>query len=195
MKNEVAVVILAGGEGSRIGGGKPQHLLGGRRLIDRALDQARHWSETVAIAVREESQVEPLDAVLIRDDMDVEGPLGGLIAGLAFARYAGCEFLLTTPADMPLLPANLLETLHDAIGDGGSALASSGGHVHPVCGLWRTSSLDRIPDYVASGRRSLRGFAEAVGCVEVEWSVAPADPFFNINSSDDLAEAERRIAG
>jgi molybdopterin-guanine dinucleotide biosynthesis protein A len=145
--------------------------------------------------VREESQVEPLDAVLIRDDMDVEGPLGGLIAGLAFARYAGCEFLLTTPADMPLLPANLLETLHDAIGDGGSALASSGGHVHPVCGLWRTSSLNRIPNYVASGRRSLRGFAEAVGCVEVEWSVAPADPFFNINSSDDLAEAERRIAG
>jgi molybdopterin-guanine dinucleotide biosynthesis protein A len=193
MSADVAVVILAGGEGSRIGGGKPQRSLGGRRLIDRALEQAKRWSGTVVIAVREESQVEPVDAVLISDDMDVGGPLGGLIAGLRFARDAGCEFLLTIPADMPFLPADLLERLDQEIGDGGSALASSGGHMHPVCGLWRSSSLDRIPDYVASGQRSLKGFAETIGCVEIEWPAVPHDPFFNINSADDLAEAERRI--
>jgi molybdopterin-guanine dinucleotide biosynthesis protein A len=195
MSADVAVVILAGGEGTRIGGGKPLRFLGGQRLIDRALQQAKRWSSTLVIAIRADSQVEPIDAVLIDDDPDVEGPLGGLIAGLRFARDAGCELLLTIPSDMPFLPTELLDKLRDALADHGSALASSGGHMHPVCGLWRTASLDRIPDYVASGRRSLRGFANAIGCVEVEWSAAPADPFFNINSAQDLAEAERRLAG
>jgi molybdopterin-guanine dinucleotide biosynthesis protein A len=131
---------------------------------------------------------------LVGDDMDVEGPLGGLVAGLRFARDTKSGFLLTIPADMPFLPPDLLDKLRDAIGGTASALASSGGHVHPVCGLWRSSSLDRIPDYVARGRRSLKGFAESVGCVEVEWPTVPQDPFFNINSAGDLAEAERRIA-
>jgi molybdopterin-guanine dinucleotide biosynthesis protein A len=187
-------MVLAGGEGARIGGAKPQRLLGGRRLIDRALEQAKCWSRTVAIAVREESQVEPVDAGLIGDDMDVEGPLGGLVAGLRFARDNKSGFLLTIPADMPFLPPDLLDRLREAIGDAASVLASSGGHVHPVCGLWRTSSLDCIGAYVASSRRSLKGFAETIGCVEVEWPSAPHDPFFNINSAEDLAEAERRIA-
>ena len=194
MSADVAVVILAGGEGVRIGGAKPLRLLGGQRLIERAIEHARRWSETVAIAVRQDSQVGPVDAVLIGDEQNVEGPLGGLITGLKFASEVGSEFLLTIPSDMPFLPADLLEKLHEAIGAVGSALASSGGHAHPVCGLWRVSSLNHVADYVASGRRSLRGFAEAVGSVEVEWSVTPHDPFFNINSAEDLAEAERRLA-
>jgi molybdopterin-guanine dinucleotide biosynthesis protein A len=194
MSADVAVVILAGGEGQRIGGAKPQRLLAGRRLIDRALEQARRWSETIAIAVREESQVQPVNAILIRDEVDVEGPLGGLIAGLRLALDAGCEFLLTIPADMPFLPADLLDRLREAIDERGSALAKSGGHVHPVCGLWRSSSLGRIADYAARGRRSLKGFAERIGCAEVEWSAVPHDPFFNINSAEDLAEADGWIA-
>ena len=193
MTAEVAVVILAGGEGSRMGGAKPLRSLGGRRLIDHALAQAWNWSETIAIAVREDSQVTPVDASLSPDATDVEGPRGGLIGGLGFAQDAGCDFLLTIPSDMPFLQRDLLEKLRNAIAQRGSALAASGGHLHPVCGLWRTSSLDRVPDYVASGRSSLRGFAELVGCVEVEWSTVPFDAFFNINSLEDLAAAERQL--
>lgn len=194
MMTDVAVVILAGGEGARIGGGKPLRWLGGQRLIDRAVEHAMRWSKTVAIAVRDDSQVEPIDAVLIRDEPGVEGPLGGLIAGLKFARTASCRSLLTIPSDMPFLPTDLLERFRRSVGDLGSALASSGGHVHPVCGFWTSQSLDHISDYIASGRRSLKGFAQMLGCVEVEWSAQPADPFFNINSAEDLAEAELRIA-
>ncbi len=195
MSTDVAVVILAGGEGARIGGGKPLRSLGGKRLIDRALEQAMHWSNAVAIAVREVSQVAPVDATLVHDEPDVEGPLGGLIAGLKFARTVGCKSLLTIPSDMPFLPTDLLERLRRSAGDRGSALASSGGHVHPVCGFWPSRSVDQIPDYVASGRRSLKGFAQMLDCVEVEWSAEPTDPFFNINSVEDLAEAGWRIAG
>jgi molybdopterin-guanine dinucleotide biosynthesis protein A len=191
----LAVVVLAGGKGARIGGGKPLRMLGGQRLIDRALEQARRWSGKVAIAVRDDAQVQPIDASLIRDDPHVEGPLGGLVAALGFAHDQGCEFLLTIPSDMPFLPSELSDQLARALRDSHCALASSCGHIHPVCGLWRTSSLDSVQAYVASGRRSLRGFAETIGHAVVEWPNAPLDPFFNVNSSEDLAEAERLLEG
>jgi molybdopterin-guanine dinucleotide biosynthesis protein A len=189
---DLAVVILAGGEGRRIGGAKPLREFAGDRLIDRALRLAAAWSDAIAIAVRDSSQVGEQQARLIADDPDVEGPLGGLIAGLRFARSADRKLLLTVPADMPFLPHDLPNRLRGAIGDGSCALAASGGHVHPVCGLWRSSALGLVPDYVQSGRRSLRGFAELVGFEAVDWAGGASDPFFNVNTIEDLAAGERR---
>ena len=78
MSKDVAVVIVAGGAGKRIGGAKPLNRLGGERLIDRAARQARGWSDAVAVAARETSQVQPLDAGLVHDEPGVAGPLGAL---------------------------------------------------------------------------------------------------------------------
>jgi molybdopterin-guanine dinucleotide biosynthesis protein A len=190
--SSVAVAILAGGEGRRIGGSKPLRRLGGSRLIDRAVEEARSWSDVIAIAVRDTSQVPSVAAEIIEDE-PVEGPIGGLAAGLEFALSAGREFLLTIPADMPFLPSDLMDRLAAVIRDSGCAIAASGGHAHPVCGLWRSSSLAQLDSYASNGGRSLKGFAAMIGAVEVEWSVEPRDPFFNINSADDLAEAEKRL--
>lgn len=190
---EVAVVILAGGEGRRIGGEKPLRLLGERRLIDWALDLSCGWSNSVAVAVRDPSQTPSLEVEIVEDDA-IEGPLGGLAAALKSARSKGLAFLLTIPADMPFLPSDLLDRLAAAIDQSGCAIASSGGHAYPVCGLWRVSTLALLDDYVPSGRRSLKGFAALVGAVEVEWPAGPDDPFFNINTAGDLAEAEKRLS-
>jgi molybdopterin-guanine dinucleotide biosynthesis protein A len=189
---DVAVVILAGGEGRRIGGAKPLRQLGKRRLINWALDRAQCWSNVVAVAVRDFAQAPSVNAEIVQDDA-VEGPFGGLAAGLKFVRTKGYPFLLTIPADMPFLPPDLLDRLRAAIEDFGCAIASSGGHAHPVCGLWRASTLEKVDDYVLSGGRSLKGFSALVGAIEVEWAAGQKDPFFNINSADDLAEAEKRI--
>lgn len=190
--NDAAVVILAGGEGRRIGGQKPLRLLGERRLVDRAIDRARCWSDIVAIAVRDQCQAPSVDAETIQD-WAIEGPLGGLAAALKFARTKSCPVLLTIPADMPFLPRDLFDRLGAALGNFECAMASSGGHAHPVCGLWRTSALGQVDHYASGGARSLKGFAAVVGAVEVEWPTSPDDPFFNINSADDLAEAEKRL--
>jgi molybdopterin-guanine dinucleotide biosynthesis protein A len=165
------IVILAGGEGRRIGGGKPQLMLGGLTLLDRALGIARAWSDDVRIA----------DGT--NDAPGIEGPLGGIAAALAFR-----EDMITIPCDMPFLPADLPERL--GAPSEPAALAESGGRLHPVCALWRARAADSLAAYVASGRRSLHGFAEALSYATVSWPIAPVDPFFNINDPADLARAE-----
>jgi molybdopterin-guanine dinucleotide biosynthesis protein A len=168
------IVILAGGAGRRIGGGKPERLLGGQSLIDRAVARARTWSDAVLIAAREGGD--------LRDDPAVEGPLGGVAAALALGGD-----MLTIPCDMPFLPDDLPARL---VSGKAATLAASGGHLHPVCALWTAQAAAGLGVYLATGRRSLRGFAEAVGYEAVEWPVEPCDPFFNINDEEDLAQAE-----
>lgn len=171
------IIILAGGEGRRIGGGKPLRMLGGRSLIDRALERARCWSDAVLVVAREGGD--------LRDDPAVEGPLGGVAAALALGGD-----VLTIPCDMPFLPDDLPTRLTSAKA---ATLATSGGHPHPVCALWKAEAAAGLPAYLATGRRSLKGFAEAVGYEAVEWPVEPFDPFFNINEEADLVRAEAML--
>lgn len=194
MSEDVAVVILAGGEGTRIGGGKPLRRLAGERLIDHALRTADGWSNMVAVAVRDPGQMEWVNAPVIADEPNIGGPLAGLVAALRLAAKSGRAFVLTIPADTPFLPLDLLDRLRSEIAEGNCALASSGEQLHPICGLWRTSMLDQVATYLAGERRSLKGFATLIGFREVEWPSEPFDPFFNINTADELARAERRAA-
>ena len=171
------IVILAGGEGRRIGGGKPQLLLGGETLLDRALRRARSWSGEVLVAARTGGD--------IADDPAIAGPLGGVAAALALGGD-----VLTIPCDMPFLPDDLPQRL---ISDEAATLAASCGRVHPVCALWKAEARATLPAYLATGRRSLTGFAEAVGYAAVEWAAGPFDPFFNINDPADLVRAEALV--
>jgi molybdenum cofactor guanylyltransferase len=186
-----ATVILAGGEGRRIGGGKPLRMLAGITLLDRAIVRARGWSKHIVVAVRDPDQIRGAAVAWIEDAPDIQGPLGGLIAALRFADERGVEAALTIAADMPFLPSDLPGRLSEEIGGAAAAVASSGGSLHPVCGLWRVDALKLASNYLASGGGSLKGFAKAVGFVEVVWPVQPVDPFLNINSAEDLAAAER----
>jgi molybdenum cofactor guanylyltransferase len=187
------VAILAGGEGSRIGGGKPLVALGSMSLIERAVARAQGWSDEVVVALRSPDQLGGTAIHSIADNPAIAGPLGGLAAALDWAKSEGAQTLLTIPCDMPLLPDELPHRLGAALDDHAAALASSGGRLHPVCGLWRVRVQQAIPTYCATGRRSLRGFAEHVGFAAVDWPAEPVDPFFNINSRADLAEAERLL--
>lgn len=168
------IVILAGGEGRRIGGGKPLRRLGGETLLERALRRARTWSDEVLVAARAGGD--------LSDDPDIEGPLGGVAAALALGGD-----VLTIACDMPFLPDDLPARL---ISDAVVTVAASGGRLHPVCALWKAPCRDALPAYLATGRRSLKGFAEAAGCAAVQWPAEPVDPFFNINDEADLARAE-----
>jgi len=182
-----AILILAGGEGRRIGGDKPRRLLGGRTLLEWSIEKARRWSDKVAVAARTLEQVGEAGVPILLDPPGLEGPLGGLASAFRLERPT----VLTIACDMPFLPDDLPERLAAALPGHGAALAASGGQVHPVCGLWRAEALSEVSGYAASGRRSLIGFAASIGYSAVEW---PDDPFFNVNRPEDLVEAEARLA-
>lgn len=185
------VAILAGGEGRRIGGGKPLRLLGGQTLLGRSIAQARQWSDCIAVVVRSPEQAGEADVALIADRPGIDGPLAGVAAALEWARAAHSAAVLTIPADMPFLPADLCSRLERRRPDGQVALASSDGRTHPVCALWPVGALAELQSFLRLGRASLQGFAQAVGCATAEWPCEPFDPFFNVNRPEDLEQAER----
>ena len=192
---DIVAVVLAGGEGRRIGGGKPGLMLGGRTLLDRALERAEGYAAKVGIAVRAQSQiVAPTGVTLLTDDPSIAGPLSGIASALAFAKQQGAAAVLTLPCDAPFLPDDLAMRLAEALTPGlGVAVAKSGRQWHPICALWRAGLDQALRTYAATGRGSLMGLAEAVGWTPVDWIAEPVDPFFNINSREDLAGAEKLL--
>lgn len=190
---KIACVVLAGGQGARIGGDKPLRTLAGQSLLARALDHAARWSSDTAVAVRDAAQLAGHPAIALTDDPAIPGPAAGLVSALRFALERSADAVLTIAADMPFLPADLGARLAQSIGPAAAALASSEGQLHPVCGLWRVAVLDQAPAYFAAGRRSLKGLGATAGFVAIEWPPAAIDPFFNVNTADDLAEAERLL--
>jgi len=190
---ETVGVILAGGEGRRIGGGKPDVLFGGRRLIDIAAAHIAEWDIETAFAVKRSGQVRIGGLIQITDTPGIDGPLGGLLSALMWARRIGAAWLVTLPCDMPHLPGDMAQRLWLASSTHGlPAMAASAGRVHPVCAVWPTSCLEDVESYIASGQRSLRGALEQCSATIVEWATRDGDPFANINTREDLHTARQK---
>lgn len=183
--------VLAGGLGVRLGGGKPMRDFGGASLLDHAAIRARSWAAPTVLVLRSPDQAVSTGMAVIHDDPAIPGPLGGLAAALAWGREKGAQAILTAPCDMPFLPEDLPQRLGAALVPGVSAaMAASGGRRHPICTLWRPTVLEVLERRAGEGRLSLHGLADEVGAAIVSWPDAAPDPFFNINTPDDLARAE-----
>jgi len=182
--------ILAGGEGRRMGGAKPLRAWGADTLIGHALRFARTQAPQVAVALRTAGQAGAIDAPVVLDAGGIEGPLAGLVAALARGGELDCDVVVTLPCDMPLLPEDLADGLCSALESRPEALvavARTGGDLHPVCAAWRVTALDRSPAYLASGKRSLQGFAALCGAVIVDWPDAATPRFANANTPQELS--------
>ncbi len=199
MSRPFAIAILAGGQGARIGGNKPSRLLAGRPLAAHVKDRVSRWNAPVWQLVRQAGQGRISGVEEIRDasppGMALEGPLAGLYPALRRAEAQDFD-LLTVPVDMPFLPDDLPGRLGAALlGEDGPvcAMAQSHGRSHPVCALWRGPVSPMIAEQAGARLFSLKALAARAGVRHVPWTNAP-DPFFNINTLEDLAEAEAFLA-
>ncbi|MEH6409741.1 MAG: molybdenum cofactor guanylyltransferase [Hyphomonas sp.] len=193
---DLVAVILAGGEGRRIGGNKPAVMLAGRCLIDRAISHVSEWHIPARVAVRVTGQTGSARMPEIHDDQRVAGPLGGLLAALTWAKAFGARRVITIPCDMPNLPEDLKTRLDAAAARfDRPAVASSLQRRHPVCAVWPIHCLELLRIYADDGRLSLMGALEICAAVGVDWPVQGLDPFHNVNTMDDLALARRLLRG
>lgn len=191
------VVLLAGGMARRMGGGdKPLRALAGKpilaHVIARIVPQA---SATALNANGDHARFGEWGLPLIADIIpDYPGPLAGIHAGMLWAQGRFPE-IASIPTDTPFLPDDLIESLHDARNatNADIAVASSGGQPHPVVALWPVALAEELHRFVSAGGRRVTEFTAHYNVVHVDFPVVDIDPFFNINSLEDLEQAEAAI--
>jgi len=188
-----AIVIAAGGEGRRMGGGKPAQKLAGKSLLDHALHWASKHSDLIAVAVRD-SDLLDLTSIPILEDASVGlGPISALKSAFGFAGVHNRDQVLLIGCDLPFLPSDLAERLARRIGSQSCAMPVSKGRDHPMAALWRIEHT-ALDAFIAAGGRSIWRFAESIGVNRVEWpSDQGIDPFTNINDLEMLALAESTL--
>jgi molybdopterin-guanine dinucleotide biosynthesis protein A len=190
----VAAVIVAGGRSSRMGREKLFKPLRGRMILDWIRARLEH--QTGAIFINANGDPERFHATglgVIADLRRAGMPLAGLHAALHLARERGFGCVLTVPSDTPFLPDDLVARLAEV--QRPAAIASSGGQMHYLTGLWSPDLLHDVEQALDAPRLPrLMDFARHCGAAVVDWPVHPFDPFFNVNTPEDLAQAERIAA-
>jgi molybdopterin-guanine dinucleotide biosynthesis protein A len=184
-------LVLAGGQGRRMGSvDKGLVLLQGepmaRHVIGRLAPQV---DEILVNANRNIADYEALGHPVVRDRIDgFAGPLAGLHAGMTRAER---PLLVTVPCDSPFLPFDLVARLKAALDAAGADLAVARTHdqPHPVFALVRRSLLPHLTQFLEGGGRKIDAWYASLKAVEVPFD-DEADAFRNINTADELKEAE-----
>ena len=193
MTDDIAGCVLAGGQSRRMGEDKARLVLDGTPLLDLAI--ARLKPQVPALIVNRHDLKVPVEAqglpVVTDAAGDHQGPLAGLLAALDWAGRHGFTFAVTAAVDTPFFPRDLVTKLASAAQGLDMAVASSGGRLHPVFGLWKVTLAPALVDFMQGSRRSVHDWALSHGAGIAEWTSLPYDPFFNINTPDDVDMALR----
>lgn len=197
-----AGVILAGGFSRRMGQEKSLLPIGGQPMFARIAGILAPQLGPLALnANGDPARFGALDIPIIGDDVPDTGPLGGVLAGLIWAESLTPrpDYLLSVPVDTPFLPRDLVARLRAGSRDtdGGVVIAASGDRDHPVVALWPVGLSERLAEWRSTAKsHGVRGFLSTTGFTVVDFPVAAGkpDPFLNVNTPEDFAEAERWLA-
>jgi molybdopterin-guanine dinucleotide biosynthesis protein A len=195
-------VLLAGGLARRMGGGdKPMRQIAGRTILERVIARLTPQCDGLILnANGEPARFAAFGLPVIPDGVaDFPGPLAGILAGLDWvaANRPGVQWLLSAAADCPFLPRDLVSRLHQAREeqDAELAVAASDGQSHPVIGLWNVGLREKLRHaLVVEDVRKIDRWTARYKLATVTWPTEPLDPFFNANTMDDIAEADRLAA-
>ena len=194
-------LVLAGGLARRMGGGDKVRIeIGGASILDRVL--ATLSAQCTGIVINANGNPKRFaDAGLpvVADSVpDFAGPLAGILAGLDWLlnQNSGIEWIVSVPGDCPFLPDDLVERLHQARRKMGTgvplACARSGQWRHPVVGLWPLALRENLRNaLIEENLRKIDIWTARHEVAIAEWPDQPVDPFFNVNTPEDAAQAER----
>ena len=199
-------VLLAGGQSRRFGGGdKCLRPLAGRPLLDHAATRLKpQASKLVLNANGDARRFFKFDLAVVPDPVaGFAGPLAGVLAGLRWAQSKGnARWIVTAATDSPFFPRDLATRLARSVGKRypAIALAACGAQTHPTFGLWPTALADDLERALEAGTHKVLAWAQTHDLEFVDFEVIALgartiDPFFNVNTPQDLAQAEALIAG
>ncbi len=198
---DVVGCILAGGLARRMGGGdKPLALLGGRPMLVHVIERfAPQVDALVVNANGDPARFAPFGLPVVNDTVDGHpGPLAGVLAGMryALAHRPGARYLATAAGDTPFLPIDLVARLRAAAADGPATIAvpTSATGSHQTCALVPLALADELEAGLADGSaRKVLAWMGRYRIVEVFFEGSGTeDPFFNVNTQEDLAALQDR---
>ena len=184
----VTGVVLAGGQGRRMGGvDKGLQLLHGKPMVAHVL--ARLGPQVAEIIINANQNLQAYGGFGHRVVPDAiggfAGPLAGLHAGLCTASH---PLVLTVPCDSPFLPPDLCARLQQELQENDLAVAKTGDQAHPVFSLVRVSVRDHLSQFLSSGGRKIDAWYATLKTIEVPFD-DEADAFRNINTREELNSA------
>jgi molybdopterin-guanine dinucleotide biosynthesis protein A len=202
MTERVLGLVLAGGLARRMGGGdKARIAIGGRTILERVLARlAPQCARIILNANGDPARFADTGLPVVADTVPgFAGPLAGILAGLdwAAAQAPAIADIVSVPGDCPFLPADLVARLAAAREAARTPLACarSGEWRHPVVGLWPVSLREDLRKALtAEGLHKIEIWTARHGVAIADWPAAPVDPFFNVNTPEDAAAAERIAA-
>jgi molybdopterin-guanine dinucleotide biosynthesis protein A len=192
-------LVLAGGLARRMGGGdKALISIGGVPILDRVLERLRPTCTGIVLnANGDPARFARWGLPVVADSVPgFAGPLAGILAGLdwAAAHAPDVSVMASVPGDCPFVPKDLVARLH-AARDAAKrplACARSGEWRHPVVGLWPVALREDLRHaLVEQDLRKIEVWTARHGVAIADWPATPVDPFFNVNTPEDAAAAER----
>jgi molybdopterin-guanine dinucleotide biosynthesis protein A len=199
MTSVYAAIVLAGGDGRRLGGrDKPGLPVGGRPMLGRVLDAVAVAAPRIVVGPQRPGL--PRDVILAREDPPGGGPVAAVAAGLAALPGAAPGFVAVLAADLPFLTRDDLAALHRAAAHGdhdGAVLVDEGGRQQWLCGVWRTAALRRrLAEVGAPAGQPMRALVRGLRPAEVRPAEVRRDeeagppPWYDCDTEDDYRRAE-----
>ncbi len=198
----IAGVVLAGGQSRRMGGRDKALIdLAGKPLIAHAIERLKPQVNRIALSANGDTDRFAFTGLPVRADTmpGHAGPLAGVLSAMRWAGEAipAAEYLATAAADTPFFPVDFVDRCRHEAANHEMVLCRSGDHRHPVFALWRIGLADALEGFLATGETGkVMAFVSGFTHAEVTFPIThgehgPHDPFFNINTPQDLALAHR----
>ncbi len=207
MTGTVLGVVLAGGKARRMGGADKGLLeVGGATLLDHVLRRLAPQVRGIVINANDDpGRFAAWGLEVVPDSLpDRPGPLAGVLAGCEWAAIhaPGATHIATAAADTPFFPGDLVRRLERSMRNAGARIAiaatRSGGkeQTHPVFGLWPVGRAQELRHALeVEGLRRILDWTGREGCATAVFDSSCGNPFFNVNTPEDLAECGRIAAG
>jgi molybdopterin-guanine dinucleotide biosynthesis protein A len=198
----IVTAILAGGHARRLDGAvKASLVVAGRPVLSRLVAKLEAQSSVVVLCVAPRHAALPwvkaADLPVAVDLVEDGGPLAGIAAAMAWARTTihSAHAVVTVPVDTPFVPDDLVARLAETAPANGIAISESGGRRHHAIAYWPLTLTDDLEATVKGGQPgAIHRWQARQPTAQVSWPVEPYDPFFNINTAEDLSAAAQIAA-
>ncbi len=196
--NNILGTVLAGGKSQRFGEDKSQVKLNGKLLIDYILSEIIDEFKEILIVSNNQIKYKNYKNIsLINDLKKNQGPLGGVLSAMKWAKEKNDKYkwISTFPVDTPFFKKDILQKFLSEIDSEESKLffIKSNNTRHNIFGIWSIDLMKKLEHDLNEGQRKVEVWANSVGVKVINMEFINKDPFFNINTKEDLEKAKEKI--